>query len=1211
MSFWSRRDGICFLLTFLVAITVYTFSLPTGVTLEDAGELAVAADYLGVPHPPGYPIWTLLAWFFQWIFHFVNIQGYPNPAWAIALMSAFFGSMASALVAVTLRKLCLQLPAQSHEPEPSLSLISLKEAVGGSFALLEFALFMISPATAKLIACLGGFVFLLLLTLQALRPKEIHFNWQKVMPDAATLGHGFTGFVAGTLSWTIAWYWLIQPQLSQVFPLALSGILAWLLITLCCRWILQKALTKPGLSDDLLRSRMDLLIGMAGGLLLAFSPLMWSQSVIVEVYSLNAFFLSALLLLVLWYIHDPQDRILYLTAFLFALGLTNHQSLLFLLFFLISGLAAAQNKSLLKDGLIVLSLSAIGLCLLKARQYHLLNDPEARRFFILLTLPILIYFLTCGCCGGRWFAAKKQLLIMALLGILGLSFHLYMPLASEQNPPMNWANARTVEGFRHSLTRGQYAKFSVADNFKQIGETLTTPPPDPEEGDISQAEINRYYVRRTLFLRMLGAYFFDANWKYAIANQFSWQFPTAADDPTSAPPAERQIPLAFIGLIPLLCFSVFPRKSRGWFISSLVAMFFVSVVFLTIQWPELNHNDLWVKRVQYVQAHVLFAIWMALGAAILTLWLYACLPKRWILTLPSLGICGLFIVFPLHKDACDPRHLEQLGSSNLHGHDFGWQYGFHQLKGANGILLDELARHKDPACLINPWAVAYLQDREFPAAELAKLQTGPFQQPIPYSRFKKQVEQKLDLSKAQQRTLKEAATLAAFRALSPTEQADQLVYLHRPLPNWDYPPEMAQHGIIFGATDPGRFVPTYMIFSAECRQDLFIVTQTALADPTYQTTTRDLYGDRIFVPDLIDGNQAFLDYGNDLRLFNPNAFVSLMGGGNLLSLSGISEVNEINSLLSRQMFERNQGKHRFYMEEAIQMKWMIPHQRPHGLIFSLEAKPYDLTPDDLQNDFEFWKWYEEHLLGTAPDKKRNRYQGDLPARKAFSKLRMAQAWNFYERGHLRQAEAAMDQALRFYPANPEASLRAGDMYMRMTKFDKAEAILDAFAKHDPTNRQLVNFRISLEKLRELNEERLKLEKDMVVNITGNTTLQLLQIYGQFEMKKQEKEMAEILLRLPNLQVNFYIHLAAYMQREENREFYRRAVEKWAEKDPRDPRALIDLAVIALSEERYTDMVRYMVRAIQLDPINSRAQLAADPRLIDIRHWSQFQKLVHP
>ena len=99
-AFFRKVDWLAFWTAFAVAFAVYCATLAPTVTLEDSGELVVASDYLGVPHPPGYPIWTLLSWFFQWIFHWVRYYGYPNPAWSVGLMSAFFGALACGLLAL-------------------------------------------------------------------------------------------------------------------------------------------------------------------------------------------------------------------------------------------------------------------------------------------------------------------------------------------------------------------------------------------------------------------------------------------------------------------------------------------------------------------------------------------------------------------------------------------------------------------------------------------------------------------------------------------------------------------------------------------------------------------------------------------------------------------------------------------------------------------------------------------------------------------------------------------------------------------------------------------------------------------------------------------------------------------------------------------------------------------------------------------------------
>ncbi len=69
--------------------------------------------------------------------------------------------------------------------------------------------------------------------------------------------------------------------------------------------------------------------GVAGALTFALSPVEWSQSTIVEIYSLNALFLMWVFLLSYRWMRRPSDKMLWFTAFVFGLGLTNYQVLLF------------------------------------------------------------------------------------------------------------------------------------------------------------------------------------------------------------------------------------------------------------------------------------------------------------------------------------------------------------------------------------------------------------------------------------------------------------------------------------------------------------------------------------------------------------------------------------------------------------------------------------------------------------------------------------------------------------------------------------------------------------------------------------------------------------------------------------------------------------------------------------------------------------------
>jgi len=77
--------------------------LPTvapSVTFGDSGELLSAATTLGVPHAPGYPLWTILA-------HLV-IKMLPtgNPALAVNLFSALCLAVAAVLAYLAFRELC-------------------------------------------------------------------------------------------------------------------------------------------------------------------------------------------------------------------------------------------------------------------------------------------------------------------------------------------------------------------------------------------------------------------------------------------------------------------------------------------------------------------------------------------------------------------------------------------------------------------------------------------------------------------------------------------------------------------------------------------------------------------------------------------------------------------------------------------------------------------------------------------------------------------------------------------------------------------------------------------------------------------------------------------------------------------------------------------------------------------------------------------------
>jgi len=82
-----------------IAFLAYAAGAAREITGEDAGQLATAAVQAGIPHPPGYPLWCILA------HAAVRVLPFGSPCFRIALFSAACAAVAAALVASLVRRL--------------------------------------------------------------------------------------------------------------------------------------------------------------------------------------------------------------------------------------------------------------------------------------------------------------------------------------------------------------------------------------------------------------------------------------------------------------------------------------------------------------------------------------------------------------------------------------------------------------------------------------------------------------------------------------------------------------------------------------------------------------------------------------------------------------------------------------------------------------------------------------------------------------------------------------------------------------------------------------------------------------------------------------------------------------------------------------------------------------------------------------------------
>ncbi len=952
-AFFRRVDWSAFWVVWGVAFLLYLFTLAPSVTLEDSGELAVAADHMGVPHPPGYPLWTLLAWLFQRVFHGITYHGYPNPAWAIGLMSATFASLACGLLAL-----------------------------------------LVSRSGTDMMRGLQRTTHLLGLNIET------------------------------KVCWTA---------------------------------------------------------GVTAGLLLAFSPVLWSQAVIIEVYALNSFFMILLLLMIYrWMSRPNEDLTLYVTAYLFGLGLTNHHTLFFLAPAVLFAIGF-RDRALFRDSVALLSLGLAGGLIY--RGYTADPPPPgaiasgwnlnyvAATFFALVPLVLATW-------QRRLFTEWRRILLGIGAVALGLSFYLYMPVASEQNPPHNWGYTRTFQGFMHALTRGQYEQISPAD-------ILGNP---------------------RLFGQQIRTYF------QSVRAQFTWASMALA-------------------VVPFFFMVTLKRKARTWLLTLITAFFFVSVMLVIFLNPTLDIQTLFIQRRFLILSHAVYAIWLGYSI-VFTLSLLevqaARLGRLRTLNVAALALAWLLPLSVLWQNFFNEEQIKTIGGAEQRGHDFGWQFGHWQLEGVHGIRAD-LERLYGPDKFPEVWA-------DYPTP--------------------------------------------------------------------DYPPRLKPDAILLGGTDPGRFVPTYMIYSAQCRPDVYLITQNALADNTYMAFLRDLYGNDIWIPAQLDTNRAFQQYVQDVQAgrVDPGADVVMRDGR--VSVQGVAGVMMINSILCRMLFEHNKDRHPFYVEESYVIQWMYPYLEPHGLILRLHPEPIELSDERMAQDRAFWDWYTARLL------ENRRFRRDIVARKSFSKLRSAIAGIYAFRRNFDEAEHAFQQAIDLYPLSPEAHFRLAEMYMQLRRLDEARMTIEALLADDPHNNRVAAFHQQLVQLQAQDQRRRELEAIFQAGPGDmETALELVQVYHRLQMQGPFQQLVVNLIQNDQIPVGTYLRLAQIMQEAGRHDLLEMALQRYVDREPRSPRAWLDLAAVRLARDRPDDALRALQQAVRLGGTPVRDAVRRDPRFQPLHNRPEFRQLL--
>lgn len=169
----------------LLALCIYFYTLAPTVTGEDSGELITAAYYFGVPHPPGYPLWTLLcgAW--------LHLIPFGDVAWRANLFSAVCTAVAVALQ-------CHLLCAMRMRP-----LIAATAALAGGLGAATWSQSVITEVYTLNLACMAGLCWLVWRWGETRDPRWLVGG--SLLFGLGMCNHHILGFAAlGLLLWALA-----------------------------------------------------------------------------------------------------------------------------------------------------------------------------------------------------------------------------------------------------------------------------------------------------------------------------------------------------------------------------------------------------------------------------------------------------------------------------------------------------------------------------------------------------------------------------------------------------------------------------------------------------------------------------------------------------------------------------------------------------------------------------------------------------------------------------------------------------------------------------------------------------------------------------------------------------------------------------------------------------------------------------------------------
>ena len=440
--------------------------------------------------------------------------------------------------------------------------------------------------------------------------------------------------------------------------------------------------------------------------------------------------------------------------------------------------------------------------------------------------------------------------------------------------------------------------------------------------------------------------------------------------------------------------------------------------------------------------------------------------------------------------------------------------------------------------------------------------------------------------------------------------------------------DLPKDSFVYGGTDPGRFVPTYMILSESFepkkfkrdpnfdRRDLYIITQNALADAFYNQYIRNHYSSERPAP------RGWVDQWLGRDKHYPQAPLVLPRQEDIMAIYQAaierrqqdlsapdpnSDPTVLNSMVGEWIWQRNKDQRHFFVEESFPMEWSYPNAVPHGLCYEIKKDPVPrLSPEQVEGDMKYWREYIDHL------KKNPRFENDIDAQRSFSKLRNT-GGNIYKWRQMPEAaEKAYRQALELWPGNTETLNNFSDLLMKQKRAGDLRDILEKASKADPNNSLLTMLLANCERRIALGKEITDLEKQWRESPKEPKRFQ--QLLGKYSEEGNLTKADPFVVEGASLFstnseilrdiVNYY----AVQNRVPAAIEYGKRLEKLT---PEDADLKLGMAKFSMAIGNRSEFYRYLKDAIRLGGLPMREKIASEGMFQKIQGEPEFQSSLKP